>query len=60
MEQFDIAREAVYLALNYQTIAGAATGNEQLSLYAASMTAAAKAQCYAKAAQSGDPAELAE
>lgn len=59
IEYLDIAREAAYLALNYQTLAGAASDTtEQLTLYANSISASNKAQCYAKAAQSGDIADI--
>lgn len=61
MECFDTAREAVFQALNCLTLAGAAPGEgEQLQLLGQSLSAAAMAQCYAKAAQGGDPAELAD
>ena len=59
LERLDIAREAVFTALNFQTAAGASPSEtETLSLLAGSLTASARAQCYARAAQSGDTAIL--
>lgn len=57
-ELLDEARTAIFEAMNYQIGAGVANGNESLSLTAKGISAAAKAQGYAKAAQSGDIAEV--
>ena len=59
MAHLDAAREEIYRAVNWQTLAGAAAcEQEQLALLGKSITASLAAQCHAKAAQSGDPARL--
>lgn len=57
-ELIDVAREAIFEAMNYQIAAGVSNGDESLSMIAKGISAAAKAQGYAKAAQSGDVAEI--
>lgn len=59
MEYFDTARETLYQGTNYQAIGLVAMDeNEQLTHYAAGLSLLNKGQCYAKAAQSGDIADL--
>ena len=59
MEYFNIAKQALYQGTNYQALGLIATDiNEKLFLYAKGLSLLNKAQCYAKAAQAGDIANL--